>query len=253
MKLNEEQINKLKFECNTCFINEKHDGQLLLSDNYKLLDQGSFAQCYTDYNVVLKKYFSNPHLDSSETGKVVFTYKDVIDNLINISKIKQDSSAIPYKFYVKNNDLVMYKQPFMKGEQLNAISYLKMNKDLSEIKSAWYFAYFLASYYADKKIVMYDLNPSNCNIFDGRLLIYDLDFYRKEDNSDTILLDNYEIVNECFEYFFKLYYIDFEYKTSLNNYFQTSFCDDFFDEFNDHLKCPSKTLVDAYKNMHSKI
>ncbi len=249
MKLNEEQINKLKYECDTCFIDM---GKLCkISDNYKKLEQGSFAQCYTDFNsILLKKYFANPHLDSSETGQVIYTYKDVVDNLINIYKIKQEDSAIPIKFYVVDNDLKMYKEPFMKGDKLEAISYLNKDKDLSEIKSAWYYAYYLARFYADKNITMYDLNPNNCNIYDGRLLIYDLDFYKEENNKDLALINNYEIVNTCFANFFEDYYFDFNYKTNLKDYYKTKFCDDFFDEFYDNTKSNCKTLKEAYKKMH---
>lgn len=245
MKLNEEQINKLRFDCNTSFIDKNKLNDML--NEYEMLEHGSFAQCYTDFNkFVFKKYFRNPHLDSSENGMVIYGYKDVVDNLINIFKINQECSSIPLWFYVCGDELLVYKQPFMKGQKLYSLAYLDEDKALSEIKSAWNYAYYLARFYADNNITMYDLNPDNCNIYDGKLLIYDVDFYRKE-NAELSLTNNYEIVNGCFINFFEIYYFNYDYKISLNDYCKPSFCDEFFDEFYYKTSNRVKTLAEAKK------
>ena len=244
MLLNKEQIYRLKNECNVDFINSKKIEEIL--KNYTYLDKGSFAFCYTNNSgLVLKKYFSNPHLDSSENGNIVYSYKDVIDNLIYIQSIRQENSAIPIKFYVCNNHLLMYKAPFMPGEKLEAISYLKKDKNLIDIKNAWLFGYYLAEFYANYKISMYDLNPDNCSIYNDMLNIYDVDFYKKENDERFILLNNYEIINDCFANFFERYYFNYCYETRLKNFYSNKFCDDFFMELNDNTTKKCKTLKDV--------
>lgn len=218
MLLNDKQIYKLKNECSVDFIDSRKVDEIL--KNYAYLDKGSFAFCYVNKNgLILKRYFSNPHLDSSGNGNIVFSYKDVIDNLIYIQKINQKNSAIPIKFYVCDNHLLMYETPFMPGEKLEAISYLKKDKNLVDIKNAWEFGYYLAEFYANYKITMYDLNPDNCNIYNGVLNIFDLDFYKKENEKELILLNNYEFVNDCFANFFERYYFNYCYETNLKNFY----------------------------------
>lgn len=246
MTLNEEQLYKLKDECYTCFVTKNEVENIL--NNYNLLDRGSFASCYIDNNgQILKKYFSNPHLDSAEDGSIVFNYKNVIDNLIEISRFNQENSAIPTNFYVYNNDLIMYKAPFMKGDKLELISYLKKDLPLDDLKSAWLYGYYLARFYASKKITMYDLNPDNCNIYNGQLNIYDLDFYKKESDKRFILLNNYEIINKCFVNFFERYYFEFCYETNLKMYYSNSFCEEFFDELQNKSNTRCKTLKEVGK------
>lgn len=250
MKLMKDQVIRLKNECDTCFINNEELEQILKDCNK--LSCGTFSKCYIDKdNNVLKYYLKNPHLDYSENGKIKYTYVDVIDNLINISKLKQNQSAIPTRFYVVDDELKMYKAPFMKGIKISNLLQKKLDLKLSEIKSAWANAYDLARYYSKNNIIMNDLNINNCNIYDGKLLIYDLDFYNNDKDTYLILLNNYELVNDCFVDFFKRYYFDFNYETKINNYYTNTFCEEFFDEFNNKTNKKScKTLKEAYDNMH---
>lgn len=247
MKLSEEQKEKLKDECYVSFIKKSEIEGIL--NGYEFLSDGSFASSYTDFSSsVIKRYFKNPYL-KSKNGIIIFDYKDVVDNLINIFKISQKSAAIPFIFYVVDDELLMYKMPFMKGYNLNEISSQKKDLYLSDIKGAWKYAYYLACFFASNSITMYDLNPANCNIHDDKLLIYDLDFYKEEQDKRIILLNNYETVNICFANFFEDYYFDFCYETEIKDFSNNFFCDDFCDEFYDHLKHPCKTLKDAYKNL----
>lgn len=246
MKLTEEQLYRMKSECDTIILDDSKFNTVL--NDCKYFDRGSFATCYiTSDGAVLKKYFADPHLDFEENGRIAFWYKDVIDNLINISKLEQKDSAIPYKFYVVNNELKAYKSPFMMGDSLEAICYKKMNLYLSDIKNAWEYGYYLACYYAQKKITMYDLNPSNCNIYNDKLLVYDLDFYRENTDSNIVLKDNYEIINTCFCNFFERFYFDLSYETTIKNFYTDNFCSDFFDEFQYRTNKNCKTLMDVYK------
>ncbi len=247
MKLTSEQLLKLKDNCNVCFINPDDLDNILMG--YECFNHGSFANCYLKGNFVLKKYFQDPFLYEEDSNKVIYSYKDVVNNLIELSKINEKNSAIPVKFYVLDDELLMYKEPFMPGDRLFDIAYFDKDKEISEVKSAWHHAYYLARFYASKSITMYDLNYSNCNIHNGKLYVYDLDFFKKENDKRFILLNNYEFVNVCFIDFFEKYYFDYNYETSLTKIYKPSFCDSFFDEFfyKTHNRC--KTLKEAKKYM----
>ena len=225
MKLTKEQLLALS-KCNTEFVSTMKLSEKVA--NCERIGTGNFSMCYKSGNIAIKKYFGNPYLQSSDTGDIIFSFFDVVNNLIELSNL---NNGFPKKIYIDNDELIAYEMPFARGYLLGMFSYLSSNKDtqdisLNTLNSIWNKAYDYAKYYASKGFVMYDFHENNCAISGDKLTIFDVDFFHKEPLNKNVLSDNYRIVNTCFENFLEMYFFEKCYEVSSPGICSVSFKDD---------------------------
>ena len=84
MKLTKEQLLALS-KCNTEFVSAMKLSEKVA--NCERIGTGNFSMCYKSGNIAIKKYFGNPYLQSSDTGDIIFSFFDVVNNLIELSNL----------------------------------------------------------------------------------------------------------------------------------------------------------------------
>lgn len=225
--------------------------RLIENRNMKELDSGAFAACYTNNIDVIKRYFTIPYLNDS-TGEIFQDSDDVVKNLINLSTLRNEHIATPKKFFIYEDELLGYEMKFMRGKTPDEILEDNENIKVDDLKIIVDKTYDLASFFSNKKIVMYDFGESNFSIDNKDVNIFDMDFYIREKNNKDVYSTNLFYINVSLTNFLERYFFEENLDLDMDNYYSPNFVDDVLYKLNDITGIKAKTLNEIKNKLKGK-
>ena len=187
---------------------------LKLKKNLSKYDKksGGYSDVYFSRDKAYKVYNKAPYLQDNY-GNIIFSEKDVLENLLYFKKNRFDGISNVNNIYLLDGFLVMYEMENINNMQnMKEIKEETLDVSLKELLSSWKSALNLAEKLSNKGIVMYDLKEDNAFIGNGNFKVCDVDFYKKES------LDNLLIVNTIFIEFIERYLFFENYECRKDDY-----------------------------------
>lgn len=225
---------------------------LKLKKNLSKYDKksGGYSDVYFSRDKAYKVYNKVPYLQDNY-GNIIFSEKDVLENLLYFKKNKFDGISNVNNIYLLDGFLVMYEMENINNMQnMKEIKEETLDVSLKELLSSWKSALNLAEKLSDKGIVMYDLKEDNAFIGNGNFKVCDVDFYKKE-SLGNLLNVNYMLVNTIFIEFIERYLFFENYECRKDDYLieTKNYADCAIEDLLLASGYSSKTLKEVAKNL----